>query len=210
MAKKTARKSPFGLSNNLPLLLSIVAVVFIVPLVILAFAGNMFFKNSAGLPEDAIIYRAELGTISSQPVTSSKQQFLLKSTLNHSYKLYSTNVNVPEDFSPFLGKDVFVQGYVKGVNFYVNAINSASSLQKGLKTEGYIMESGNNSLTREGVYYFSGTKTDTKGGYLITSYPDRLKALVGLKVKVSGNVWTSDILNKPLLNAMDLAPIASK
>lgn len=212
MAKKSARKSKyFGLANNLPLLLAILAVVFIVPLVIFAAAGNLYFNSSSvNTSQNAAISRAEVGMVVSQPGVNNTRQYLLKSTLGHSYKLFSTNLNVPSDFSSFLGQYVFAKGHVESVNFYASSLSLALPFRTGFKTEGYVMESGDKNLTKEGVYYFSGTKEDTRGGYFINSYPDRLKALVGQKVKVSGNVWNTSLLNKPLLNALDITPTTGR
>ncbi|MBI4999898.1 hypothetical protein HZB97_03975 [Candidatus Gottesmanbacteria bacterium] len=210
MSRKSVR---FGLNNNLPLLLAILAVVFIVPLVILSAVGNVYFRsNSQTSAQETIINRAEVGTVVSQPASPQAKfkPFLLKSTLGHSYKLISTNLNVPVDLSGFVGQSVLIEGYVQGVNFFANAISPARLLQNGFKAEGFVLDSGDKSLTKEAIYYFSGSKNDLKTGYFITSYPDRLSALAGLKVQVSGSVWTTPILNKPLINALDLAPLAVK
>lgn len=209
MAKKSAR---FGLSNNLPLALAILAVVFVVPLVVLSAVGNVYFRSTTQTSaQETTINRAEVGTIVSQPSSSStNKRFLLKSILGHSYKLISTNLNVPVDLSGFVGQSVLVEGYVQGVNFFANAVSLAQPIQSSFKSEGYVLDSGDKSLTKEAIYYFTADKNDTKGGFFINSYPDRLTALVGMKVKVSGNVWSTPILNKPLINAVDLAPLSTK
>lgn len=210
MSKRSAR---FGLHNNLPLLLAILAVVFIVPLVVLSAVGNVYFRATTQTSaRETIINRAEVGTVVAQPASPQAKfkPFLLKSTLGHSYKLISTNLNVPVDLSNFLGQSVLIEGYVQGVNFFANAVSPARLVQNGFKSEGFVLDSGDKSLTKEAIYYFSASKNDLKSGYFITSYPDRLSALAGMKVKVSGSVWTTPVLNKPLLNALDLAPITTK
>ncbi len=208
MAKKSAR---FGLANNLPLALAILAVVFVVPLVVLSAVGNVYFRSTTQTAaEETTISRAEVGTVISQPASPSGKRFLLKSVLGHSYKLISTNLNVPVDLSSLVGQTVLAEGYVRGVNFFANALSPASLLQTGFKTEGYVLESGDNSLTKEALYYFSANKNETKSGYFINSYPDRLTVLVGSKVRVSGSIWSTPILNKPLINALDLAPLAAQ
>ncbi len=210
MSKRSAH---FGLNNNLPLLLAILAVVFIVPLVLLSAVGNVYFRSTTQTSaEEATINRAEVGTVVAQPASPQTKikPFLLKSTLGHSYKLISTNLNVPVDLSGFVGKSVLVEGYVQGINFFANAISAATLVQNAFKSEGYILDSGDKSLTKEAIFYFTVNKDDLKGGYFITSYPDRLSTLVNMKVRVSGNLWSTPVLNKPLLNALDLAPITVK
>lgn len=210
MSKRSAH---FGLRNNLPLLLAILAVVFVVPLVLLSAVGSVYFRSTTQTSaEETTINRAEIGTVLAQPASPQTKikPFLLKSTLGHSYKLFSTNLNVPVDLSGFTGQSVLVEGYVQGINFFANAISPASFLQGGFKSEGYILDSGDKSLTKEAIYYFTTNKEDLKGGYFVTSYPDRLSALLDMKVRVSGNIWHTPVLNKPLLNALDLAPLAVK
>lgn len=193
-------KKSFGLKNNLPLALSLAAVLFSLPLMVTAMASNFFFEYRTKALEEAKTSRAELGTVQYQKDTNT---YVLKSTLGRSYKLFSTNLNaLPQNFA---NKDVFAQGSVESVNFYAGKLTAASKMQNNVKSEGVIMDTGDSTLTAEGVYYFS--PGDLKAGFFVTSYPDRLTPLVGKKIKAQGSLWSTPALSKPLFNATDIAPL---
>lgn len=201
MSRKSAT---FGLSNNLPLLLAILAVFFSLPLIVMSAVSNVYFQTQSKAVEEPKLYRAEFGMVEMQTVPV--KSFVFKSSLGRSYKLLGTNLNVPSDLTSFSSKNVLLEGYVVGVNFYANTISLANKIQNAFKSEGYVLDTGNKNFSKEGVYYLSPTPNSTLG-YFIVSYPDRLSPLVGKKVRVSGTLWTTSVLNRQAVNALDIAPL---
>lgn len=125
-----AKKSTFNNKNNFPLLVTLVVVVFVIPLTVFAVTFQSLFLGAMAKTEETIPPVKEtktlLGVLQKKTVNKANQYYLF-TTNNISYNLKPTATINPNSFNQYVGKDVLVYGWfnLNKDTLFVVALNPA-------------------------------------------------------------------------------------
>ena len=201
-----AKKKYFTMQNNFPLLVTLVMIVFVIPLTVFAVGFNKMALGTQAQEQQSANkeYKAAVGQVEVQAGKNNTKLFLLKTPIGKINKLVGT-LTGPSSFDKYVGKSVLVEGWVNYPDFYVTSISLATKSNGEFDKTGFIVKSADNQLTDEGIYYFNVNNATGKTGYLILNPRDNnLYKFEGKKVSVKGSLWNLTDLDKDLVAGMEI------